>query len=201
MYYQDLSNNMIYVLRTARVLTRKQILRFFEQEYGPGMINWVIRVLTAYHKIDHNVFSDRLAYHTSASTPEINEDEKRKRIRAFWVIAEVGSGHVNQIFSLSYGSQFFFDSGNDCYELTVVDTLHDANISLKDRDLHLERSIPDFQDSVVRIAIVPDEDLADRISDYGFDAYCTLDGDNRPVFGSWNREEGQEDSCQGQTVQ
>ncbi len=187
MYYQDLSNNMLYVMRTARVLTLKQIVRFFEQEHDPGMIHWVVRVLTAYNRIAYDAQSDRLTYHVSNATPEINEEEKRRRIRAFWVIAHAGSGSVNQIFSLGNGSQFFFDAGDDCYEVSVVDTVHDANILLKDRDLHLERSVPEFQDSVVRIAVVPDESLASRIVDYGFDAYCILDEEKRPVFGSWEK--------------
>lgn len=197
MFYADLSNNLLYVMKTARVLNRKQVVRFFEQENNHGMINWVVRVLIAWNRLDYNEMNDRLAYHGSDASPEINEAEKQKRIKAFWVIADVGSENVNQIFSLSNGNQFFFDSGEDCYELTVVDNLHDAMISMKDRDLHLEKDVPSFQDKVVRIAIVDTKEMADQIGKYGFDAYCILDDEKRPVYGSWD-DDDEENEAEGE---
>ena len=209
MLYQNFSNNLLYVLREARELSFGQIVRFFEQENNIGMIKYIVRVLISHNRIDYKPvdpskdpsleteeeqYRAKLVYHGKNATPELNDYEKSKRIKAFWVIADVGSENVNQIFSLSNGNQFFFTSGDQCYELTVVDTEYDAMVSLKDRDLHLERNVKSYQDQVVRIAIVPDEETAGKIEDYGFDAYCILDEDKRPDYGSWNASDEEDES-------
>ena len=190
MLYSNLSNNILSILRTAKELHIDQVFRFFEEEYDHGLIDWYIRILIAQHKIKYNELNKRLVYHMSDGTPEVNETIKAKRISAFWVIADVGSQNIDNVFSIVNGGQFFFESNGECYEIATILNKSDAISIRKYREENIEKFMID---DVIRIALVKSQKEAEKIKDFGFDSYCILNKDKRPVFCYWDDEENSDE--------
>ena len=181
MLYEATPDNLRLVVRTAGTLLREQICRFFSDTDDSLNVEYYIKELTAQRIFDFEEEKDTVSWHTA---PRVNETSVQARIQAFWIIASFRSRAVKEIVLLPYPSQFLFlTHTNDVYDISVCTGTTDAMLVKRMRQATVCDGV---EDEVNHIALVSSDRVGRQLGAYGFDSYCTLDGNRKPQYRTWS---------------
>lgn len=176
MIYEDTAHNMIALMHTVGTLYRKQIFKFFSDEMSTSQQQRLLNEMVKHNLLKYDPETDR---YTFSGSPKVKEEFLRRRLYAFWVIANMGSNNVVQIDLLPYPFQFsVIDIDNHPYDIMACYSEDDAMLAQRSWDTQLVKGYPD---NVNHIALVAWESVGKSIAKYGFDSYCTLNKDTLNV--------------------
>lgn len=180
MIYESTINNLIVLVRSIGALSIDQIEYFFRDAADKDNIPYYINQLAKSRVFD---VDEQEGIVMSHGQTHMKDYEKKKRIHAFWVVAEFGSENVREIIPLAYPSQILFiTTDNEVYDLTVCLVASDAQLAYRDR----KTSVPDgVIDLVNHIAIVASRQEGEALSAYEFDSFCVLDVNKKPQYYTW----------------
>ena len=206
--------NMINVVRSVGTVSVPQLVYFF-RDVCPNKtdVELCIKDLMIRHILIYNKAYNWVSFH---SAPKEKDEMIRRKVMAFWIIANVASDNVREIYPMGYPSQLIFvveregydpedtaaedadinsekaDEYSGFYDITVCEDLKDASLYGVTKNLN-ERSI---LDDVNHIALVPNDEVGREALKYGFDNYCILakDPDQNAMIPQYsNGEEADED--------
>lgn len=178
MIYVKTEYNILQLLNIVGTLEREQIITFFEDyDYSRERLEYVLKKLSDRNYLTYDSTEDT---YSSSTAPEVVNEIKRRRIKAFWVIANLKNAEVLQIVKLEYPSQFLFiTKSNLVYDVTVCYDENDAAVA---SNFWKKGTNPEISDKTIHIGVVNDDDLGKRLKNYGFDCYCIVDNKTHEVL-------------------
>ena len=94
-------------------------------------------------------------------------------MKAFWVLVAAGSNNVQEIILTRFPTQFLFITPDgDTFDVTVVESEHDALLAQRIRSETILRGVSDI---VTHIAILHRPEDVSMLKNAGFDYYCLID--------------------------
>lgn len=164
---QNCIQDLLRIIGTASV---DQLVKFFRNAPDAANVRYYIEEMRKLSILDYEPSSNWVRYRDA---PGLNDDVERRRVMAFWIVAEFGYDFVREITPLRYPSQLLFITETDeVYDVTVCVSEKEAQLVATTRPLH---SLPGVEDDVNHIALVIRPDVGDKVLKYGFDSYCVLD--------------------------
>ena len=89
------------------------------------------------------------------------------------MLVAAGSSNVQEIMLTRYPTQLLFISPeNDAYDVTVVNTSHEAILAQRVRSETIMRGVSDI---VTHVAVLQKKSDVTLLQNCGFDCYCTID--------------------------
>lgn len=151
----------------------EQLEMFFRNAEDSAKLRYFIKEYIALRIFDYDKDKHWVKWHTA---PEVSDEVIRRRLMAFWVIANFGAEGIRQVISLRYPSQFYFiTTSNDSYDLTVCTQTSEARTAFHTLKLF---QIPGEKDDVNHIAIVPSREVGKAVmaeKTAAFDSYAIYD--------------------------
>lgn len=182
MIFEYTRDNIMYLMSNIEYASISQLIRFFSDTEDRENVSYYIKKLIAGRDLVL-VNADRGLIKIRKASP-INDAFISARVRAFWLIAEMKSRNITDVFRMQYPSQLgFITANNECYDITICDTLIHAQLAKKKRDEELAKGTID---QVSHIAIVRDTDIGNQLAAYGFDTFCLLDAEHKPSYYYWS---------------
>ena len=196
MIYQDAVDNLRMLMRSCIVLSREEMHRFFSSDCSAAQVDYFIDAMIRERVLDADESDSNIIWLRRQARPISRYGKKyvKDRIKAFWVIANVGCDGIMDVAPLEPPSQFLFiTSDNTLYDVTICDTIEAAKVAVFKRNASIKR---EFRvDEINHIALVENESMGEAIKQEclnessnlfgGFDCYCILDNDNIPRYTSW----------------
>lgn len=176
MIFRYTSDNIMSLMQTVGTLQKDQIIGFFKHELPEYRIKYLLNQLTIKHILVYNEETD---YYSFVGAAHFREETQKKQIRAFWVLVAAGSSNVLQILIPEYPTQFLFIGTNEeVYDVTIVESHHDALLAQRIRSNSLFRGV---SDPVTHTAILRRAEDVKMLEGCGFDNYCTIDPTTKEV--------------------
>ena len=170
MVYRYTIDNIMSLMQNVGTLERQQIKTFFSAELAPNKVEHFLDQLAIKHILIYNKERDTYSF---IGTPQMSPDVSRRLLYAFWVIAALGSNNVQELFITRFPTQYLvITTENDVYDITVVETFHDAVLAQRIRSETLCKGLPDI---INHIAVLGREIEITNLKNCGFDCYCTID--------------------------
>lgn len=174
MIYQYTCDNIKALMQDMGTLEEAQLIRFFSNEMQPIRVKYmldqyVIRRLFSYDE-EKKIYQYMGAAHL---TPEVAD---RRRL-AFWVVANMGSTNVMDVYPIRYPCLMnVVSTDNISYDITVVESEDEARQAVRVRQ---NSQIAGGVDDVNHIAVLRRPSDAKKLHPVlqacGFDSYCTID--------------------------
>ncbi len=178
-----LFNNIYDLITRIGVVEEAQIYTMFGNTHGEETIRWCVKELLRKNKVN---FDRERGIITRRQSVYENDFGQQLLTKATWLLAYMGDEKVREYMPVRYPSQMLIiGEDNTVYDITVYtwQTVQAVNMSIMTRR---QAVIPyGVDDLIVHIAVVPDEEMAEQIKDFGFDNYCILDTDNKPQYFQW----------------
>lgn len=180
MIYKYTENNIIALLQDVGTLEEAQLIRFFADELQPIRVKYLLNELTLNREIthdkEHNTYS-------ALGTPALIDEVLDRRILAFWVVANMGSNGVYEVFTTRYPTQFMVITPDAVtYDLSVIETPMEARIASRVMAESLLRGVEDDVNHVAVLRRPSDvEKLRSVLIESGFDCCCTVDYQTKKV--------------------
>ena len=169
------------VIRQVGFLKREQIHRFFADCEDANNIDFYVKQYLSMHEFDYDDQKDIVSWHGGS---RIETTAMNTYIHAFWVIAAFPSESIREIIKLQYPFQYeFITKDDECYDITLCYNENVARIAYRQR---IRMSIPDVDDDVNHIALVYNREDGEALRPYGFDSFCYLDKNHRPIYEQWD---------------
>ena len=174
MIYEYTVHNIKALMQDLGSLEEAQLIRFFSNELQPIRVKYLLDQLVIRHFLNYDSEKNIYSYIGAAKlNPEIAE---RRRL-AFWVVANMGSNSVLDVYPIRYPSQLNVVSiDKTSYDITVVESEEDARTAVRVRQ---NSQIAGGVDDVNHIAVLrrPSDarKLLPVLEACGFDSYCTID--------------------------
>ena len=176
MVYRYTIDNILSLMQNVGRLERLQLKTFFSAELAPNKVEYLLNQLAVKHILIYNQEKDD---YTFIGTPQMSADVSRRLVYAFWVVAALGSTNVQEVFITRFPTQYLvITSGNEVYDITVVETLHDAVLAQRIRSETLCKGVPDITNHIA--VLIQDMDIK-TLKNCGFDCYCTIDPTTKAV--------------------
>lgn len=170
MIYKYTADNIYTLMQQAGTLERQQIVRFFSDVTPEDQLDRLLYRFTVDRFLHYDEATDRFTYHAA---PELDEVYIRRRISAFWPIANFRSQSCRLITSMSYPFSFFLvDNDNFCYDFTWCSSVNVATACRKLWSISYSKDVPD---DINHIAVVADKSFGESLRGWGFDSFCTID--------------------------
>ena len=169
MIYEYTQYNIIALMQTAGTLERTQLMRFFSDEMIESRLGAVLDKLVLNNYLKYNPDTDTYTYHAA---PDLKPDIIKRRIRAFWVLANWGSTSILQVYVLNYPFQFMVvTTDNTVFDIVVCNSVNEAQLARHVWNISAIKNVPD---DVNHIAVVPTAEIGEKVRPYGFDSYCLI---------------------------
>lgn len=180
MIYDETIFNLQCFFTSVGYATEPQVLRFFRDAPDSQNLLLYIKRLTESRFLDRAERTGILSYH---STYPLKPQEISIRLKALWVIVSMGSENVRQILTMAYPAQFaFIEADNTPYDVAYIPNISTAQMAKVQRERLAIANVPDC---INHIALVPDYKTGEQLKPYGFDSFCVLDADYKPVYYGW----------------
>lgn len=177
MIYKSTEDCIQEVVRTMGTVSVEQLLRYFRNAPDKDNLQYYIEELIRMRVFDYIKPSNWVRYHNS---PKLNETEERRRVMAFWVVADFGYDNIRELYVLRAPWQLLMiTEDNNVFDIAVCVNKGDA--------IAMARAIPQAQiagvpDEVNHIAIVREKEMGATVLPYGFDSCCILDENKSPHY-------------------
>jgi len=170
MIYRYTIDNILTLMQNMGTLKREQIKRFFSSELEPNRVEYLLNQLAIKHILIYDEDADTFSFVGAAP---YSKDASERLMRAFWVLVAAGSSNVQEIMLTRYPTQLLFISPeNDAYDVTVVNTSHEAILAQRVRSETIMRGVSDI---VTHVAVLQKKSDVTLLQNCGFDCYCTID--------------------------
>ncbi len=174
MIYQYTETNIACLLQSVGTLEEAQLVRFFADELPPHRVRRLLEELALRREIVHD--RERGTY-SAVGVPAVVDEVARRRILAFWAVANMGSDSVYEILTTRYPTQFLVISPDSAsYDFTVVETPGEARVAARVMAESLMQNVPD---DISHVAVVQrpseEEKLRGALVETGFDCCCIAD--------------------------
>lgn len=170
MVYKYTIDNILSLMQTMGTLNKEQLKRFFASELEPNRVEYLLNQLEIKHILIHHPADDTFSFVGAAP---YNTDSAKRLMRAFWVLVAAGSNSVQEVILTRYPTQFLFITpDNEAFDVTVVETPHEALLAQRVRGETIVRGVSDV---VTHVAVLRSPDHVKYLKNCGFDCYCTID--------------------------
>ncbi len=178
-----LVNNILEFVNRIGVVEENQVFTMFGMTHDVDTIDWCLRHLSRTNQI--NMDRERGII---TRRQWVNESDFGQKLMttATWVLAHMGETRVRDFFPVSYPSQLLIiGEDNNVYDVTVYtwQTLDSINMSIIPKRNQIVP--PGEVDMTIHIALLPDEEMANKVKAFGFDNYCILDENGKPKYYEW----------------
>ena len=178
MIYKLTKANIYTLIRAIGYTEETQLIEFFRDVEDSYNVPYYIHNMVNCKTLNLNKYSGVVSDFRGL---EVKSDVIRSRIFAFWILVALGSEKIRDISTLEYpGEISFVTTDNEVYDITYVNSISIARLSYNKRHSRELKDMPD--DYTHHIAIVTDEELGKRLAPFGFESYCTLDAEHKPIF-------------------
>jgi len=186
MVYTSASENLGAIMDVCLCLKKSQIELFFSDVVPKSVIDGYINDKVAEHNFTYDEDKDLVKIRNGKEfTPQIQEF----MIKAFNVLANMGSDTVLELHALDYPTMLWFVTANGKqYDVSVCPSLEVAKIAYAQRKLLCP--VPEGEeDSCTHIAIVYSSQLGKKLVEkYEFDYYGILDPETgKPQYFNGNK--------------
>ena len=176
MIYRYTIDNILSLMQNMGTLKREQIKRFFSSELEPNRVEYLLNQLAIKHILIYNEDADTFSFVGAAP---YSKDASDRLITAFWVLVAAGSNNVQEIILTRFPTQFLFITpAGDTYDVTVVESEHDALLAQRVRSETILRGVSDI---VTHLAVLNRPEDAVMLKNAGFDYYCLIDPATKDV--------------------
>jgi len=176
MVYKFTIDNIISLLQTVGTLKKEQIMRFFSGELADYRVEYLLNQLTIKHILTYDEEADTFSFVGAA---HYRKESQEKLIKAFWILVAAGSSNVQEIILPRFPTQFLFITPTgDTYDVTVVESEHDALLAQRVRSETILRGVSDI---VTHLAVLRRPEDAVMLKNAGFDYYCLIDPTTKDV--------------------
>lgn len=176
MVYRYTIDNILSLMQNVGTLERMQLKTFFSAELAPNKVEYLLNQLAVKHILIYNKEKDT---YTFIGTPQMSPDVSRRLLYAFWVVAALGSSNVQEVFLTRFPTQYLvITTGNEVYDITVVETFHDAVLAQRIRSETLCKGVPDITN---HIAVLYQKIETRTLINCGFDCCCTIDPTTKAI--------------------
>ena len=176
MVYQYTIDNIISMLQTVGTLTKEQIMRFFSSELPDYRVEYLLNQLAIKHILIYDEEAETFSFIGAA---HYKKETQAKLMKAFWILVAAGSNNVQEVILTRYPTQFLFITPTgDAYDVTVVESEHDALLAQRVRCETLLRGVSDI---VTHLAVLRRQEDASMLKNAGFDYYCVIDPASKDV--------------------
>lgn len=164
--------NVRQIIREATVVEIGQLMYFFRNDIRPPKLEFYINWLNRRGEVQYDVESGLVRWYHNAM---IEKEYVRKFLKAFWVIAYLGSENVDSIHAMQ--SPFCYEiilnteDGSLVYDIAVCNNTRDGFAAAREMQRLQIKGVPD---DCVHLVLVPDKTIGDTMEPYGFDSYVTL---------------------------
>lgn len=183
MYYKNVPIAIQSLLKETP-LEREQLALFFSDSNDAINVPYYLKHMRLTYVIEET--SDRVcSLRGIQSANDYDAGITARMLKAFWIIAYVGSENIKWVSALRYPTQFvFLDSRDRLFDITYITGKAEAVIAKQERDKSL---LQGEEDITCHIALVPNRKTGEAIKNYGFDCYCLLGEENRPEYVYYER--------------
>ena len=176
MVYKYTIDNILSLMQTVGTLTKEQIMRFFSGELADYRVEYLLDQLEIKHILKYDEEADTFSFVGAA---HYQKETQEKLIRAFWILVAAGSNNVQEIILTRFPTQFLFITpAGDTYDVTVVESEHDALLAQRVRSETILRGVSDI---VTHLAVLNRPEDAVMLKNAGFDYYCLIDTATKDV--------------------
>ncbi len=176
MLYKYTIHNLLSLMQTAGTLKREQIKKFFSCELEPNRVEHLLNQLAIKHILSYNEKEDTFTFIGAAP---YSDENSKKLIYSFWVLVAAGSNNVQEIMLTRYPTQFLFITpNNEAFDVTVVQSSHEALLAQRVRSESLSRGVSDI---VTHVAVLYKKSDVKLLENCGFDCYCIIDPTTKDV--------------------
>ena len=149
MVYKYTIDNILSLLQTVGTLTKEQIMRFFSSELADYRVEYLLNQLAIKHIL---VYDEEVDTFSFVGAAHYRKETQAKLMKAFWVLVAAGSNNVQEIILTRFPTQFLFITPDgDTFDVTVVESEHDALLAQRIRSETILRGVSDI---VTHIAIL-----------------------------------------------
>ena len=174
MTFKTTQNCIQDILRMIGTASVDQLMKFFRNAPDASNVRYYIEEMRKLSLLDYEPSSNWVRYRDA---PGLNDDVERRRVLAFWIVAEFGYDFIREIIPLRYPSQLLFiTETDDVYDVTVCVSEKEAQLVANTRPIY---TLPDVEDDVNHIALVIRPEVGEKVLKYGFDSYCVLDSETK----------------------
>lgn len=195
MIYLNPVDNLRYIIRQVGVVTVDQLIAFFAEELYKDKLRYYLDRLEKLGEIDLDPDTGYVHWHRNAPL----KDEIQKRIvKAFWIVVYFGNRAVRDVnlMKMPFYLEVILQSKekSEVYDIAICNSTMDGTIASRQMQ---SAQLPDVEDEVVHLVIVPDEDIGQRLEPYGFDSFITFEKVRNeelgvtilsPIFTEWGQE-------------
>ena len=178
MIYKLTKANIYLLMRAIGYAKEEQVIEFFRDvidNYNvPYYIHNMVNCRTLALNKDTGVLSDFRVL-------EMKSDAIHSRIYAFWILVALGSEKIRDISTLEYpGEISFVTDDNEVYDITYISDPAIARLSYNKRHQRELKDMP--EDDTHHIALVRSAEIGEQMASFGFECYCMLDQNHKPVY-------------------
>ena len=176
MVYRYTIDNIISLLQTVGTLSKEQIMRFFSGELADYRVEYLLNQLAIKHILIYDEQADTFSFVGAA---HLRKETQAKLMRAFWILVAAGSNNVQEVIVTRFPTQFLFITPTgETYDVTVVESEHDALLAQRVRSETILRGVSDI---VTHLAVLRRPEDAFMLKNAGFDYYCLIDPATKDV--------------------
>ena len=176
MVYKYTIDNIMALMQSVGILKAEQIFRFFLSESPAFKTEYYLNQLVIKNILKYDSDNDTYAFVGAARK---NDEIEKKHLKAFWAVSAIGSTNLLEILIPRYPFQFLFIlNDGEVFDLTVVESVHDALLAQRIRSESLQIGASDI---VTHIAILKRDEDAYMLDNCGFDNYCIIDPNTHRV--------------------
>lgn len=176
MVYRYTIDNIISLLQTVGTLSKEQIMRFFAGELADYRVEYLLNQLAIKHILIYDEQADTFSFVGAA---HYRKETQAKLMRAFWILVAAGSNNIQEVILTRFPTQFLFITPlGETYDVTVVESEHDALLAQRVRSETILRGVSDI---VTHLAVLQRPEDAFMLKNAGFDYYCLIDPATKDV--------------------
>lgn len=178
MIYAMTLDNIRYLMQSIGYFSKEQIHSFFRDAEDEKNIQYYLDRLVGSKYLD--VVDQRRVIYKARKAKPLSQDAINSLIRAFWIVANLSSEEVIDVFPASYPTQLgFITKNNIYYDVTICDTHVHAQLAHK----RWREWLPEGEsDRTHHIALVRNREAGKDLDKYGFSSFCVLDKEHKPNY-------------------
>ncbi|MDD6484019.1 MAG: DUF5697 family protein [Clostridiales bacterium] len=173
-----LIDNILDFVNEFGLVHEDQVTAFYRKEFKEEeSIKWSLQNLVSRHKLVYD--GNTNTYSTYNLHLKRDPTHQRLLTKSAWIMSAFQPQDVRSINALSYPLQLAIITNDDVmFDVTVIEKFNENTVFP-----HIKRVLggtvdDEYEQKIVHIAMVNDDDKGQECKKYGFDCYCILKSDN-----------------------
>lgn len=179
-----LKDSIYSFINKIGVTNMEQIRMMYGQTHDSETIKWCVKQLLIESLIDRDKETGNILRRGSVDPDDF---QQKQSTVAAWLIAAMGDDAVREFFPADYPCQFIvITEENAVYDITVFTPATQEALSVV-VPIRRKQLLPEgIEDTIIHVALLSDESVAEDIKNLPFDSYCILDEKNNPQYYDWS---------------